>query len=444
MGSPITFSGFNSIDFNMILNAVMQQERTPLTALETRKSTLESQNSTFGTLLTKMTALEDAAKDLGTVDSLAGLTAVSSDEGVGVSTTSGTVEGTYDVVVSQLARAQVTTSASTYNSMDEPIATGGMFAITVTNEAAVDIPVSSTMTLRELAQAINDQADSPVSASVVQSAPGSYRLVLTGKTTGEAHAFTVDSALFAAGTAGNVQTARNAELTVNNLPIVSARNTVEDVIPGVTLTLTKEDAARTATISVTRDTTTATKSIEKFTTAYNDLLTFFQEQGTAAIAGKPSIGRDPILRSLRESLRSAMLREYAEGGSTPRLASAGLEFDATGKLKLDKKKFEAASKASASDVQKLFAGADGQGGAFGALTALVAEYTKSGGIVASVRQSLGTQVTSLNKRLDSMEAQLAVRRNALQLEFIAADMAMSQLKSQSSSLSSIGAQYRLF
>ncbi|MGH9310275.1 MAG: flagellar filament capping protein FliD [Vicinamibacterales bacterium] len=442
MGSPITFSGFNSIDFNMILNAVMQQERIPLTALETRKSTLETQSSTFGTLLTKITALETAAKELGEVDSLASLSASSSDEGVGVSTTSGTVEGAYDVVVTQLARAQVTQSINSYSSMDEAIATGGVLAITAANEAAVNIPVSSSMTLRELAQAINDEAASPVSASVVQSAPGSYRLVLTGKTTGEDHAFTVESALFDAGTAGNVQTARNAALTVNNLQIVSATNTVEDVIPGVTLTLNKE--AATATIGVKRDTTDVAKNIETFTTAYNDLLTFFKDQGTAAVAGKPNIGRDPILRSLRDSLRTVMLGDYAEGGSMPQLASAGVEFDATGKLKLDKKKLEAALKASATDVQKLFSGADGNGGAFGALKSLVADYTKSGGIVATVRQSLGEQATNLSKRLDTLEAQLLVRRNSLQQQYIAADMAMTQMKAQSSSLSAIGAQYRLF
>src|SRR5689334_5177921 len=102
MGSPITFSGFNSIDFSTILNAVMQQERTPLTALESRKSTLETQNTTFGTLLTKIGTLETAVKDLGKLDSLSKLSASSSDSSVGVSAGSGTVEGAYDVVVSQL------------------------------------------------------------------------------------------------------------------------------------------------------------------------------------------------------------------------------------------------------------------------------------------------------------------------------------------------------
>ena len=39
MGSPITFGGFNNIDFSLVLNAIMQQERAPLTALETQRTT---------------------------------------------------------------------------------------------------------------------------------------------------------------------------------------------------------------------------------------------------------------------------------------------------------------------------------------------------------------------------------------------------------------------
>ena len=72
------------------------------------------------------------------------------------------------------------------------------------------------------------------------------------------------------------------------------------------------------------------------------------------------------------------------------------------------------------------------------------DYTKSGGLVADVRKRLDTQVKSLGSRIDNMEAQLEIRRAALQQEFIAADRAMSQLNSQSNSLSQLGSQYRLF
>jgi len=35
MGSPITFSGFNNIDFGSVLNAIIQQERQPIACFET-------------------------------------------------------------------------------------------------------------------------------------------------------------------------------------------------------------------------------------------------------------------------------------------------------------------------------------------------------------------------------------------------------------------------
>jgi flagellar hook-associated protein 2 len=212
----------------------------------------------------------------------------------------------------------------------------------------------------------------------------------------------------------------------------------------VTLALTKEDVTKTANVSVKRDTAGVVKTIEKFTTAYNDIITFFKDQTTAAVAGKASIGRDPILRGLRDSLRQALGAEYTNGDGTARLPSVGVEFDSTGKLKVNKKQLEEALKISSSSVQHLFSGADGTGGAFGAIKTMLGQYTKSGGIVATVRESLGQQVSNLSRRLDTMESRLAVRRNSLSQEYIAADMAMTQLKAQSSSLSAIGSQYRLF
>ena len=40
MGSPVTLSGFNNIDFGSVLNAIMQQERLPVTQLESQQNAL--------------------------------------------------------------------------------------------------------------------------------------------------------------------------------------------------------------------------------------------------------------------------------------------------------------------------------------------------------------------------------------------------------------------
>ena len=64
MSSPITFSGANGIDFNVILNALMQQEQAPLTTLQTQQQNLQAKSSAYATLATKLNALATASDDL--------------------------------------------------------------------------------------------------------------------------------------------------------------------------------------------------------------------------------------------------------------------------------------------------------------------------------------------------------------------------------------------
>jgi flagellar hook-associated protein 2 len=463
VSSPITFSGFNQIDFNQILTAVMQQERAPLTRLETQKKTLETQNTAYSALAGKLTSLKSAVENLKETDSLSLLSATSSNSGVGVSATGGTVSGTYDVVVTELARAQVTASQSTYATLTTAVASGGTLTLTLTPNgggAATVISAPDGTTLSQLATLINAEADAPAAASVVQTSPGVYQLVLTGKESGLTNGFTLTTAMSAGtgltftdtdtdgisgdSTLDNSQDARNAALTVNGLAVTSASNTVTGVIPGVTLSLLKkEDPPATATVRVTRDTTAAKDLVKKFITAYNDLTTFAKDQNTAAIAGKASIGRDPLLRGLRDALRNTTSDEFL-GGTLTRLAEIGVGFDMSGKMTLDDAIFADRLDDSPADVQLLLSGSDGTGGVFGAMSDIVEEYAQTGGLISSTRERNDETIRGLNRRMDSMSAQLELRRAALQREYIAADLAMTRLKSQSSSLSSMSGQYRLF
>jgi flagellar hook-associated protein 2 len=461
MGSPITFGGFNNIDFGLVLNAIMQQERAPLTAVESQKTALQAQNSAFATFATKLGALQSAVAALAGEDSLAGVAATSSDEeAVGISTGSASVSGRYEVVVSELARAQVTTSESTYTSLDAVVATGGVVTLAQFGHPAIDIPITGATTLEELADAINLQSDAPVSASVVQVSPGQYRLVLTGRSTGADNGFTVSFSTPLSGGEGltfvdtdddgsagddpddNVQPSTNATFTVNQVAITSATNIVDDVIPGVTLNLRRADATKTIAVDVEQDLEDTVAKVEAFATAYNNVVNFINEQNTAAIAGKPGIGRDPMVRALREALRFTIMG--AESGALARLPEVGIGFDRTGKVIIDEDRLKEAISTSSVDVQALFGGADGNGGRFGALEDLIAGYTKAGGLVTNVRDRIDDQVARLSERLLTLETQLARRRAALQQEFIAADRAMSQLNNQGNSLGQLGGQYRLF
>ena len=115
MGSPITFSGFNNIDFNVVLNAIMQQESQPLTALQAQQRALQATDSELRDARHQArrrckpatSALSNAVRRSSTYAATSSDTAA-----IGATATPAPIAGRYDVVVNELARAQVTVSSS--------------------------------------------------------------------------------------------------------------------------------------------------------------------------------------------------------------------------------------------------------------------------------------------------------------------------------------------
>lgn len=452
----VTLSGFNNIDFSAILEAVMVQERQPFTALGTKKSALQQQNTQLGALAGKLSSLQSAAEKLSSPESLNVLSATSSDPAtVGVSTSSGSMAGVYDVVVTQRAKAQVTASTSTHGA-DDVVTTGGTLSLLVGSNPPVNIVAAGSLTLRQLADQIND-ADAGVLASVVQVTPGNYRLVLTASDTGTENAFTFTSTMGSSLTFGgadgtygqvgdgNAVNAADAQVTVNNVATTSSSNTLTDVVPGVTLTLNAEDSAKTVRVTVSRDAAALKGQVEDFVKAYNDLVKWVNEQRSAALEGKTNVSREAVVRGLHADLRAAILGEHGEGTLT-RLAAVGVGFDRAGQMKIDDSVFDDAVNADPAAVQELFAGtSDGTtDGAFDDLSDIVNSYADAGGLLKKAQTRLDDQVKNISGRMDVLDAQLTIRRNALQAEFTAADQAMSRLNSQVNSLTSLSNQYRLF
>ena len=150
MGSPITFSGFNQIDFNVVLNAIMQQESAPLQALQARQSQLRATDSTYGQLASKLDSLRTASDQLSDVSTLTTYAATSSDTAaLTVSASPDAAAGRYEVTVNELARAQVTASNTFSPDTDTTIvATGG--SLTIGTE---QITIAGPVTLKALVAA---------------------------------------------------------------------------------------------------------------------------------------------------------------------------------------------------------------------------------------------------------------------------------------------------
>lgn len=450
MSSGITFSGFNNVDFNMVLNALMKQAAIPLNQLQAKQAALKSQQSNLDTLSSKLSALSTAASTLSRPDSLASATATTSDtSAVAVSTNAGAVPGHYDIVVRDLARAQVTASQSTAPDADTTaVASGGSLQV-----AGTTINITQPVTLRQLAQTINDSA-APVRATVVASGNAQYRLVLTAENSGVANAFTVTNGLtggsgitFADGNgdgrsgdtaADNAVQATNADLSVNNIAISSASNTLSEAIPGVSLTLLRSNPTATVAVDVASDASAVKSSLASFVSAYNSFQSFYSTQSAAARSGDDaSIGKNPMVRGLQQDIKNSLLQAQTTGGRYTNLSQIGLEFNRTGQLEVNDAKLTEAMSTDPDAVRALLSGGTSGTSAFARVASTLDGYTRTSGLISSVKNQLTDSISRLGGQIDVMTQRLLLQRKTLQKEFTEAEAAMSQLKNQSGNLGSI-------
>jgi flagellar hook-associated protein 2 len=442
MSSPITLSGFNNIDFSSVLNALMAQERIPVTRLETQQTALNNQKTFFTQFASKLAGLESAVASLTAVNAFDGRSATVSDPTAATVQVGGTTpRGSYSIAVSSLAKAQVTGTTSTHTDRNATIVAGaGTLTI-----GGVAVTLTGDVTLDGLADAINSTANIGVSASVVQNG-GTFQLALTGQQTGAANSFAITNGLSGgsgvAFSATNAQDASNAEGTVNGIAFSTPTNTVQGVVPQSTLQLVKTAApTNPIVITITGDRSSIKELVSKLVGAFNAVVAFIDDQQLAAKEKNPaSIGRDPLVRDLRSQLARVLNTERTvPGGIFTAVSQVGLGFSRTGQLEFNEAAFDSALDRDAAGVQNLFRGSGAVTGAFSDLATTIATYTSAGGLLPTAQTRLSEQVVKIGKRISDYELRLATRREALQREFTAADLAIKQLNNSVGQLSSLGA-----
>ena len=157
-----------------------------------------------------------------------------------------------------------------------------------------------------------------------------------------------------------VSAARNAELSINGIDIVSQSNVVEGAIEGLTLTLAKptETAAR---LSVTSDPEVASKALQSFVSTYNSLLTTIEaltKYDVETQQGSVLTG-DSLARNVVNRLRDAL--NASAGSDTIRnLADLGITTNVTnGRLEINNDKLKTALQDHMGAVGELFTGENG-------------------------------------------------------------------------------------
>jgi len=328
--------------------------QTQLSALRTASNTLRNPVVTVGTA-DIFESRQVLATESGSIDA-ANL--------FGASITDNATLGTYSLTINRIAKADSITTTTSFADADTSAALvdGGNITINGT-----DIALTNTMTLNQVRDAINNQSSTTnVRASVVKVTDSTYKLVLKGTKTGDA----IDLSDNVGGTlltemglanSGATDLSLSAELVLDGTTLYRADNSVNDVIPGVSLELYQADAGKPVNIAVDNNLTAMSDAISTFIDSYNAVVDFVAAQRAVDASGNVSeeqvLYNDTFMNSTYRSLQS-LLGEGAQGidaGALKTLRDIGIEIGSDNKLVItDSNKLEDALLDDLSDVRALF------------------------------------------------------------------------------------------
>ncbi len=459
----VQFSGIASgIDSAGLIEALLEQQRkTKIAPLEKKVSELQDTNSAYGELATLLSTLKDAASKFRTLNGgvLSKSASSSNETAVTATATNAAQNGTHSVTVTQLASNATLSFDDRYASGSTAIYSGmndGAAAVdrtvsftigTGAEQETVDLELTSTTTLSDLATQFNATSDK-ATASVVNvgttSAP-SYALVVSSDKTGTSEGeigVSVGSAV-SAGAFGSyaLEQAKNAEFTMAGVTGTISRsgNTITDVVEGLTLDLF---STGTATISTTTDAATSTSTVKDFVTAYNEVLTFIQENDTVSIEqdGEEtsnvfgSLASTAIDENLLTALRGSFSAAGITGGSVNILADLGITTERDGSLKFDEDIFSDAVASDSNSVTQIFANL---GENLASVGGTIEQFTRYNGILGATVNSNDAIISRYQNQIADTEKRLSAEEERLNARFGRLEALIGKMQSQQNSLSGL-------
>lgn len=439
----VQISGLGGFDSSGVVTQLVDVASQPLRDIDTKKALVDSASTTLSSFSSKLSTLKNAATALATSSGFSSMAASSSDTGIVPSVTGSAVASSYSVQVTQLATAQKTRSDS-QASATSALGQQGDLTINVGSGDPVTISIAVTDSLSDIATKIG-ASGARVNASIIN-AGGSYRLSLQGLDSGADNAFTLgEGGTIALGLsdAGNtIESAKNAELTVDGLAVTRSTNQIADVIPGVALALTKTTSTP-ATVRLSTDSTALKSKINAFVSAYNDVVNSgHSAAGYGSVAATNSVlSADSSIRRSLDKISSLVVGVVpGTTGVNRSLSSVGVSLSRDGTMSFDATKLDSALAKDPDAVRRLFV-TDTATGATGVMKtmsdAINSLITGEGSPVKSRIAALSSQSQRLTDSRAAKEKRVAAYEQALKKQFSDLDQAMSRYSSMSSAISGI-------
>jgi flagellar hook-associated protein 2 len=353
----------SGLDTSGIIEQLMQLERIPVTRMQSTQQQLRARDDAWGQVNTKLSTLRAAIDRIDRPDRFSNLVKVTSsnEDAVAVTARSGAGTGSSSFSVTQLAQAHQLRGEVVAD--PDAVLGGTSFAVTG-GGTTVEVDLTGGKSLHDVARELN-AAKAGFTASVVQTGSGEHRLVLSSASTGLDAALTVATDSAAGGLQlSDLQVARDAVLTMGSgagaIEVTRSSNTIDDLVPGASITLKRVTAAGDAPVTVTstQDVDGAVAAVEEYTKALSGAIELLAKLTKSDPAAAGILAGDSTARRMLDQLRSAVTAPT--GLPTDGLHAAfqvGLSVDRYGAVTLDETKLKAALEQDFDGVARLFGNA---------------------------------------------------------------------------------------
>jgi flagellar hook-associated protein 2 len=424
----------SGLDTATIISQLMQLEARPQTMLKSKVSVAERAVTAMQTLNAKLAAIGTKAGDLVKLSGWSPMTASSDSPKVSVTASSTATPATLSLTVEQVATKSVLDFGT--HALTDKVLSDGSNLVSFTQPDGTTATVDTKDgTVQGLVNAINS-GDHGATATLLQVAPGEYRLQVTADTEGPTSmSLAPPSGSAATAITGTLSQGLVAKITVGTSTIESSTNLFTGLMPGVDVTLgTDAVKGETATITIGADAQSLVVKVKGLVETLNgalDELASLTRTGADA-KDRGMLAGDSTLRGVRDKL----IESVTHGVNGESLATYGIQVDRYGKVTFDETKFKAAYAADPNGTAAMFAGADDTtttDGFAGTLQSLSKTFSDSiDGTVSLSIKSRQAAISGWEDDIADWDIRLAARQVTLQRQYTALESALGKLQSQGS------------
>ena len=446
----------SGLDTNGIIDQLLALQQKPIVRLQRQEAGYQVELSAYGGMQAVLNSLKSAIEGLDSVSDFTNFSATSGDTDLfSVSADENAAAGSYDVTVHNLAKVHKLTSEAF---TETEAVGGGTIQLRLGDAAAVDISVSGTDTIADVAQSIND-ADAGVNAAVVFDGTN-YFLTLTGKETGAANLIDLtvtdddgDSTDLSGlsrlvyevsgdtKNLNNTQTAEDSMITVDGVSNISRdTNVIDDVIQGITITLESAPATENeAVLTVSRDTSAIVSKINSFVSAYNGALDLFEtyqnydsDAGTAGVL----LG-DATTNHIRTSLENLITDAVPGVESLSRLENLGITLNSEGRLEVDSSTLNNMLDDHFDDVLQFFTQSTegSEGFAVRMVDDMDAILDSGSGLLAVKTDGIQNSIDDIEDQVERMEMRNSIWETRIRAQFNALELLLAEYQTTGDYLS---------